>query len=277
MFSRIRFFARRAATLAACPRRQTATLRRLASGVAILRIRLIRALTIGSVMVPDGRANAARCQGLRDGGNGGGMAAMDTEADHAALAAAVLGRSEPAAAPWGERDDDRARRCAAKPSGRPPGPRPIGYRHLKAAYDPAEVIQHAADSLLAGKGLPLIRDHSHAPISQPDRLVIQRTLGMEPEAFRGAVLDQYRTVLAKCMSRVEEALDDGTYKPGELSYLLAVTTEKMRLLDGSATLQNSSINVQVNNYNGVARSRDQIIAGLIGDEALKEVDAPSFG
>lgn len=126
----------------------------------------------------------------------------------------------------------------------------------------AAIIEQAALCVLKGENpyhaSPLMR-----PISNDDRRVLTRFTGITAEEFTVRLATRLRGLADLTADRIHQKLSADQYRPQDLNFLLAVTVDKLRALDGHNAIQGANVSIQVNNFG--PESKADIIARLSGE------------
>ncbi len=85
-------------------------------------------------------------------------------------------------------------------------------------------------------------------------------LGVTIEEFNARMGEKLAILSDKIVQRIEEKIDEDTFKTGELGFIFSVTEDKRRALDARTQLGSAQVNIQVNHYGD--RSREEIMADL---------------
>ncbi len=88
---------------------------------------------------------------------------------------------------------------------------------------------------------------------------------MSVEAFNSKLADRLACLAEAVADEIGENLATKAFKPGELAFLLSILEDKRSKLDGRAALQNSQVNVQINNYGTSGKTREELLGGLTGE------------
>jgi len=141
----------------------------------------------------------------------------------------------------------------------------------KRTYDPEYLADLTATALIEGKGQALRRNPRLGPVTEEDRVMMQRVTGETVEQFNSRLSEKLRTIADKTASRIEEKLDKDQFKTSELGFILTVAEDKRTRLDGTQQLHGSSVNIQVNNFG--PSSKDALLDQLDGriKQALKAI------
>lgn len=164
---------------------------------------------------------------------------------------------------WGYKADGTPRK-------RPPGPgrspnvlTPI---KTKRVYDPAELADATADSILSGKSLRT--NPRLGPVTEHDRATLTRITGETVDVFNERIALHLRDIADLASQRIRQKLEADQFKPGELGFILSVAHDKRLSLDGSRALNAASVNIQVNNYGTTAK--ESLLADLDGLSNVKQ-------
>jgi len=130
------------------------------------------------------------------------------------------------------------------------GPRPgAGIRKgtklpTKRTYNPAELADSVADSILTGSPIKT----KAGPPTLEDSKMLKRVTSETVEVFNERVASKLRLIADLAADRITEKLQADEFKSSELGFILSVAHDKRLSLDGSRAVSQASINVQVNNY-----------------------------
>ena len=163
-------------------------------------------------------------------------------------------------------------------------PVPEGHRsekHLKAmrenrmsskrAFDPDALVDAMVTRVTTGQSL--VKLPQTGPMTKHDRLMIVRVAGCTAEEFQAKFSERLRVIADKAANRIEEKLDEGGQKLGDLNMTMAITVDKLSAMNAKPTQGNLS--VQINNYGSM--TRDQLLASLRGEKVvLPEPPPPSI-
>lgn len=135
-----------------------------------------------------------------------------------------------------------------------PGPvkrstRPKGIHtplRTKAIYNADELAESVAITIASGKGFR--SSPTLGPVTEYDRRTLSRIAQESVEEFNDRLALKLRLIADKATLRIEEKLDSDQFKTSELGFILSVAHDKRLSLDGSRALNNSSVNIQVNNF-----------------------------
>jgi hypothetical protein len=152
------------------------------------------------------------------------------------------------------------------------GHRPKGIHtplRTKKVYNIEQLADAAASAVIIGKGRGLQKSPLLGPVTSNDRETIKRITGESVEVFNEHMASRLRLIADKAASRIEEKLDNNEFKSGELGFILSVAHDKRLSLDGSRALNNSSVNIQVNNFGPTPK--DSLLSELDGLGSVKQV------
>lgn len=127
------------------------------------------------------------------------------------------------------------------------------------------LIGEAAQRMVQTGKVEIVADSRFGEITPDERKAIRKVAGMSVEAFNARMSQRLQELADKCADRIEQDLDSGAHKPGEMAFLYSVIEDKRARLDGRNAVQNAQINVQVNNF-GDARTKQEMIDALLGKE-----------
>ena len=127
--------------------------------------------------------------------------------------------------------------------------------------DADSVVDEVAGNIITGKRVicaaPTL---SHGVLGLHDRKRMTAMLGITIEEFNARMSEKLAILSDKIIQRIEEKIDEDTFKTGELGFIFSVTEDKRRALDARTQLGSAQVNIQVNHYGD--RSREEIMADL---------------
>lgn len=144
------------------------------------------------------------------------------------------------------------------PKGIPRIPRP-------PRHDPAVLAETLANKLASGN--PHLRnDPKLGPVTEKDRVALQRICGETVEAFNARITEKLRIIEDLAAERAIQKLESNDFKASELGFILSVAHDKRTQIDGSSQLKNASLNAQINNFYGL--SKDALLDLLDGRKPI---------
>ncbi len=134
------------------------------------------------------------------------------------------------------------------------------------------VVKAAALAAIEGKGYGIATNGRLGDLNELERKAIAKTTGMQVEAFNSKLADRLGALAEAVADEIGENLATRSFKPGELAFLLSVLEDKRSKLDGRAALQNSQVNVQINNSGTQGKTREELLGGLTGEPVNVSAD-----
>ncbi len=139
-----------------------------------------------------------------------------------------------------------------------------------------QLIDSSAEALLRGRGsLNKLGPEAIAP-TDADRQALTRFVGIPAEEFAGRVATKFQSLLDKTMERVHQKLEADAHKPGELTLLLAVLTDKWLTISGRQSTTGPRIGTQINVFSP-GTDRKAMLATLRGTKDVTEVQTIETG
>jgi hypothetical protein len=120
-------------------------------------------------------------------------------------------------------------------------------KHLLPKADIERAVEIAAASI-AEKGTLPRRSPQLQSLSEEERLRFGRFVGVSADEFQERLGLKLRAMADKVADRIFEKLEEDKFKPEGLSFLLTVVVDKLRAVEGRASLLSSTVNIQVNNF-----------------------------
>lgn len=151
-----------------------------------------------------------------------------------------------------------------KSGGRKPGV-PQGHKQMTLASpeDTEKLIENVANVVLSAGNTAAIKSSPMlGEVSGADRKALVRLVQIPVEEFNARLVEKLGILGDKIASKIEEKLDKDLFKTGELSFALIATLQQRANLDGRAALQNANISLQVNNFMGGTKTREEMIRSL---------------
>lgn len=132
-----------------------------------------------------------------------------------------------------------------------------------------KLVNDVAAATLKGNGIGLRQSAGLAYVTNDDKRIIQRIVGMSVEKFNDRLMGKLDRLTDLVIDRMIRDIDDMPMHT--LPFAMAVTIDKKRALAGANATAGSNVNIQVNNFG--AMSKEDIIAKLsgkmdIGDASL---------
>ncbi len=131
------------------------------------------------------------------------------------------------------------------------------------AADGKELIPPAVMAALGARTFA----QASKPLSDDQKDLLSRALRMDVDEFRAQFAAQLRATGAGLIDLLQARMNE--LKPGEIPFALSVMVDKAAALDGRASLQNASVNIQVNNYGVTAK--DSLLGDLDGLTGVRNV------
>ena len=154
----------------------------------------------------------------------------------------------------------------AKTAGIPKG---LEFPHKRTLIHQQEKAIEAIATSVLEKGETGIRNSpTLGPVTEKDRRVVARVLGMPAEDFQSRIATKLEEIADKVAARMQEKLDADLYKPAELNMALAISLDKHAAVSGRNALKGASVNIQVNNYGET--SKEALIAEIRGAMGIAE-------
>jgi hypothetical protein len=139
----------------------------------------------------------------------------------------------------------------------------------KRTYGVKRLVRDVATATLKGNGIGLRQSPVLDYMSDNDKRIMQRIVGMSVEKFNERLMGKLDRLTDLVIDRMIRDIDDMPMHT--LPFAMAVTIDKKRALAGASATAGSNVNIQVNNFG--AMSKEEIIAKLngkmdIGDASL---------
>ena len=153
----------------------------------------------------------------------------------------------------------------------PKGKPKAGITATRAVYTPQVLVNKLAMATLEGNGLGLRKSPHLVGVSDSDKKLFQRIVGISVDEFnqrRGTKLDQ---LADRIVDRMLDTVDD-TPLP-TLGFNLSVAIDKRQRLAQMSAAGNANVNIQVNNYGQL--SKEEILAKLMGKPLAKVIEQAS--
>jgi len=139
----------------------------------------------------------------------------------------------------------------------------------KRTYGVKRLVRDVATATLKGNGIGLRQSPVLDYMTNDDKRIMQRIVGMSVEKFNERLMGKLDRLTDLVIDRMIRDIDDMPMHT--LPFAMAVTIDKKRALAGASATAGSNVNIQVNNFG--AMSKEEIIAKLngkmdIGDASL---------
>ena len=140
----------------------------------------------------------------------------------------------------------------------------------KRTYGVKRLVRDVATATLKGNGIGLRQSPVLDYMTNDDKRIMQRIVGMSVEKFNERLMGKLDRLTDLVIDRMIRDIDDMPMHT--LPFAMAVTIDKKRALAGASATAGSNVNIQVNNFG--AMSKEEIIAKLngkmdIGDASLQ--------
>lgn len=144
---------------------------------------------------------------------------------------------------------------------------------LKRKYGVKKLVNDVAAATLKGNGIGLRQSAGLAYVTNDDKRIIQRIVGMSVEKFNERLMGKLDRLTDLVIDRMIRDIDDMPMHT--LPFAMAVTIDKKRALAGASATAGSNVNIQVNNFG--AMSKEDIIAKLSGKMDIGDAGGGSGG
>ncbi len=158
---------------------------------------------------------------------------------------------------------DNARE-AGKLGGCPKGTEKANKLTFPTEEERSALAAQMASRVLETGSTGIRTDSRLGPVTNDDRRVLRRLTGWTQDEFNRELSTHLADFSAEVLNEMRSQLRAGKYKPSELNFAFAVSEDKRARLDGRSSLQNASVNIQVNNY-GEKTDKDSLIRSILGD------------
>lgn len=144
---------------------------------------------------------------------------------------------------------------------------------LKRKYGVKKLVNDVAAATLKGNGIGLRQSAGLAYVTNDDKRIIQRIVGMSVEKFNERLMGKLDRLTDLVIDRMIRDIDDMPMHT--LPFAMAVTIDKKRALAGASATAGSNVNIQVNNFGSM--SKEDIIAKLSGKMDIGDAGGGSGG
>lgn len=144
---------------------------------------------------------------------------------------------------------------------------------LKRKYGVKKLVNDVAAATLKGNGIGLRQSAGLAYVTNDDKRIIQRIVGMSVEKFNERLMGKLDRLTDLVIDRMIRDIDDMPMHT--LPFAMAVTIDKKRALAGASATAGSNVNIQVNNFGSM--SKEEIIAKLSGKMDIGDAGGGSGG
>jgi hypothetical protein len=145
----------------------------------------------------------------------------------------------------------------------------VDDKHGKTTYSPQRLINSLATATLEGRGLGLKKHPSLGDVTESDRMVLQRIVGITVEEFNQRLIGKLDTLADRIVDRMLDTVDDTPLQT--LGFNLAVAIDKRQRIAGLNATQAANVNIQVNNYGSL--SKEEIVARLSGKTSVPTIQS----
>lgn len=143
----------------------------------------------------------------------------------------------------------------------------------KRKYGVKKLVNDVAAATLKGNGIGLRQSAGLAYVTNDDKRIIQRIVGMSVEKFNERLMGKLDRLTDLVIDRMIRDIDDMPMHT--LPFAMAVTIDKKRALAGASATAGSNVNIQVNNFGSM--SKEDIIAKLSGKMDIGDAGGGSGG
>lgn len=147
------------------------------------------------------------------------------------------------------------------PLGNQNGAKPRPPCAMPTPENTAAIIEQTALAVLQGRS-PYNASALIRPCTDEDRRQLTRFTGIAAEEFTRRLAARLRALADLTVDRVHQHLSADRFKPHELSFLLSVTVDKLKAIDGANAVHGANVSIQVNNFG--PQTKEDIIARLTG-------------
>ena len=140
---------------------------------------------------------------------------------------------------------------------------PKGTQAKLISVDGKAMIPAAVEAALGARAFT----QAAKPLSEDQVQLLSRAIMMAVDEFRAEFAAQLRAVGAGLVDQLQSRMNE--LKAGELPFAISVMVDKAAALEGRSSLQNASVNIQVNNYGTVPR--DALLSDLDGLGVVRNV------
>jgi len=138
----------------------------------------------------------------------------------------------------------------------------------KRTYKANPLAQAAAERFLSGK----MTQSKCGPVTEADKRLIQRITGEPAETFQARITSKLESMADETAELIFEKLRNDQFRPDTLPSLLAITIDKLQVLNGRASAI-GSVNIQINAaFAAKDAPRSDVLSALNGLRSGKPVE-----
>ena len=141
--------------------------------------------------------------------------------------------------------------------------------HGRTTYSPQKLVNDLAVATLEGRGLGLKKHPKLGYVTEEDKRLFQRIVGITVEEFNQRLIGKLDNLADKIVDRMLDTVEDTPLN--SLGFNLAVAIDKRQRLAGLNATQGANVNIQVNNYGSL--SKEEIVARLSGKAPVPTIQA----
>ena len=142
-------------------------------------------------------------------------------------------------------------------------------KHGRTTYSPQKLVNSLAVATLEGRGLGLKKHPALANVTNEDKRLLQRIVGITVEEFNQRLIGKLDTLADKIVDRMLDTVDETPLQT--LGFNLAVAIDKRQRIAGLNATQGANVNIQVNNYGSL--SKEEIVARLSGKTGVPTIQS----
>lgn len=142
-------------------------------------------------------------------------------------------------------------------------------RKDKRTYTPQTLINKVAMATLQGQGMGLRSSPYLAQVSQDDRRMLQKIVGLSVEEFNQRLNKKLELLTDRIVDRMLETVEETPLN--SLGFNLSVAIDKRQRLMSANAAGSANVNIQVNNYGNM--SKEDILARLMGKPVAIDVSS----
>lgn len=136
----------------------------------------------------------------------------------------------------------------------------VDGKNGRTTYSPQKLVNDLAVATLEGRGLGLKKHPRLSYVTEEDKRLFQRIVGITVEEFNQRLIGKLDNLADKIVDRMLDTVEDTPLN--SLGFNLAVAIDKRQRLAGLNAVQGANVNIQVNNYGSL--SKEEIVARLSG-------------
>jgi len=145
----------------------------------------------------------------------------------------------------------------------------VDGKHGRTTYSPQKLVNSLAVATLEGRGLGLKKHPALANVTNEDKRLLQRIVGITVEEFNQRLIGKLDTLADKIVDRMLDTVDETPLQT--LGFNLAVAIDKRQRIAGLNATQGANVNIQVNNYGSL--SKEEIVARLSGKASVPTIQS----